>query len=99
MKKDIGITVVHETIYRFIYDNIKNQGKLYTYLRHKNKKYHKRSNDYMARGTIVDRVMIDEQPRIGDWEIDMVVGKDHKGFLVTVVDRKSKFTMIKGCYV
>ena len=103
MKKDIGITVVHETIYRFIYDNKKNRGKLYTYLRHKNKKYHKRSNDYMARGTIIDRVMIAKRPRIvekksriGDWEIDTVVGKDHKGFLVTVVDRKSKFTMIKG---
>jgi len=103
MKKDIGITVVHETIYRYIYNNKKNRGKLYTYLRHKNKKYHKRSNDYQARGTIIDRVMIDKRPkivekksRIGDWEIDTVVGKDHKGFLVTVVDRKSKFTMIKS---
>ena len=103
MKKDIGITVVHETIYRYIYANKANRGKLYTYLRHKNKKYHKRSNDYQARGTIIDRVMIAARPkivekksRIGDWEIDTVVGKDHKGFLVTVVDRKSKFTMIKN---
>ena len=103
MKQELGITVVHETIYRYIYNNKKNRGKLYTYLRHKNKKYHKRSNDYQARGTIIDRVLIDKRPkivekksRIGDWEIDTVVGKDHKGFLVTVVDRKSKFTMIKN---
>ena len=103
MKKDMGLTVVHERIYRYIYANKKNRGKLYTYLRHKNKKYHKRSNDYQARGTIIDRVMIAKRPkivekksRIGDWEIDTVVGKDHKGFLVTVVDRKSKFTMIKS---
>ena len=103
MKKDMSITVVHETIYRYIYANKANRGKLYKYLRHKNKKYHKRSNDYMARGTIIDRVMISNRPkivekksRIGDWEIDTVVGKDHKGFLVTVVDRKSKFTMIKS---
>ena len=103
MKQDKGITVVHETIYRYIYLNKANRGKLYKYLRHKNKKYHKRSNDYQARGTIIGRVMINKRPkivekksRIGDWEIDTVVGKDHKGFLVTVVDRKSKFTMIKG---
>jgi len=103
MKKDTGIYVVHETIYRYIYTNKKNGGKLYKYLRHKNKKYHSRSNDYMRRGTIIDRVMIDKRPkivekknRIGDLEIDTVVGKDHKGFLVTVVDRKSKFVIIKN---
>ena len=103
MKLDIGISIVHETIYRYIYSNKKNGGKLYQYLRHKNKKYHNRSNEYMARGTIIDRVMIDKRPkivekksRIGDWEIDTVVGKDHKGFLVTVVDRKSKFSIIKS---
>jgi len=103
MKLDTGVSVVHETIYRYIYANKKNGGKLYTSLRHKNKKYHCRSNNYMARGTIIDRVMINKRPkivekknRIGDLEIDTVVGKDHKGFLVTVVDRKSKFVLIKN---
>jgi len=103
MKLDTGVSVVHETIYRYIYTNKKNNGKLYKYLRHKNKKYHCRSNNYQARGTIIDRVMIDKRPkivekknRIGDLEIDTVVGKDHKGFLVTVVDRKSKFVLIKN---
>jgi IS30 family transposase len=103
MKKDTGVYVVHETIYRYIYENKKHGGRLYKYLRHKNKKYHCRSNDYMPRGTLIDRVMIDKRPqivekksRIGDLEIDTVVGKNHKGFLVTVVDRKSKFTLIKN---
>lgn len=103
MKLDTGISVVHETIYRYIYTNKKNGGKLYKYLRHKNKKYHHRSNDYQARGTIIDRVMIDKRPkvvekknRIGDLEIDTVIGKNHKGALVTVVDRKSKFVLIKN---
>jgi len=103
MKLDTGVSVVHETIYRYIYTNKRNGGKLYKYLRHKNKKYHCRSNDYQARGTIIDRVMIDKRPkivekknRIGDLEIDTVVGKNHKGFLVTVVDRKSKFVLIKN---
>jgi len=103
MKLDTGVSVVHETIYRYIYTNKKNGGKLYSYLRHKNKKYHHRSNDYKARGTIIDRIMIDKRPkvvekknRIGDLEIDTVIGKGHKGALVTVVDRKSKFVLIKN---
>ena len=102
MKIDIGIAIVHESIYRYIYTNKANGGKLYKYLRHKNKKYHKRSNEYKARGIIIDRVMIDKRPkiverksRIGDLEIDTVIGKNHIGALVTVVDRKSKFAIIK----
>ncbi len=103
MKIDIGITLVHETIYRYIYANKSNGGRLYKLLRHKNKKYHKRSNNYRARGTLIDRVMISKRPkivekksRIGDLEIDTVIGKNHVGALVTVVDRKSKFTLIKN---
>ena len=102
MKLDTGTTVHHETIYQFIYRNKKAGGKLYKCLRHKNQKYHCRSKEYQARGIIVDRVMIDKRPRvvdkkkrIGDLEIDTVIGKDHKGALVTVVDKSSKFTLIK----
>lgn len=102
MKLDIGQTISHETIYRFIYSNKANGGMLYKHLRHKNKKYHKRANQYQRRGIIKDRISIDQREkivdaksRIGDWEIDTVIGKDHKGALVTLVDRKSKFTLIK----
>ena len=54
------------------------------------------------RGQICNRVsidqhpdMVDEKSRIGDWEIDTVIGQNHKGALVTIVERKSKFTLIK----
>lgn len=100
--RDSGTSVCHETIYRYIYTNKANGGKLYTYLRHKNKKYHKRNNDYKARGTIIDRVMIDKRPlivetksRIGDLEVDTVIGTNASGVLVTIVDRKSKFLLVK----
>jgi IS30 family transposase len=33
--------------------------------------------------------------RIGDWETDTIIGKNHKGALVTAVERKSKFTCIR----
>jgi len=102
MKLDIGINICHETIYRYIYYNKSRGGRLYKHLRHKNKKYHNRSNVYQRRGIIIDRVSIDKRPkivekknRIGDFEIDTVIGRYHVGALVTIVDRKSKFTLIK----
>ncbi len=102
MKVDHGFTICHETIYRYIYYNKSRGGRLYKYLRHKNKKYHSRSNSYQRRGIIIDRISIDKRPkivekknRIGDFEIDTVIGRHHVGALVTVVDRKSKFTLIK----
>ena len=50
---------------------------------------------------IVDRVSIDERPkevdlkqRIGDWEVDTIVSRQHKDVLVTMVERYSKFALI-----
>jgi len=90
-------SVSHETIYRYILANKAAGGDLYTYLRHQAKPYRKRygKNDY--RGTIPNRVDIDERPqvvddkaRLGDWEADTVIGKGHKGVLVTLTERVSK---------
>ena len=63
MKMDIGLCICHETIYRYIYYNKSRGGRLYTYLRHKNKKYHSRSNSYQRRGIILDRISIDIAPK------------------------------------
>jgi len=103
MRIDTGMVVCHETIYRYIYINKTHGGRLYKFLRHKNKKYHNRSNKYQRRGTIIGRISIDKRPkvvekknRIGDFEIDTVIGRHHIGALVTIVDRKSKFTLIRN---
>ena len=40
--------------------------------------------------------VVEQKKRIGDLEIDTVIGKDHQGVLVTVVDRKSKLSLIKS---
>ncbi len=59
------------------------------------------ANSRDMRGMIKNRVGIEARPaiverkiRIGDWEGDTVVGKNHQGALVTLVDRKSKLTLI-----
>ena len=67
----------------------------------KGKAYQVRSKDKQAgRGFIKNRVSIDERPkivdhksRIGDWEIDLVIGKGHSAALVTIVERKTSFTV------
>jgi len=94
--------VSHETIYRYVQQDQEEGGTLYTHLRHKRKKYRKRYGSNEHRGRIKNRVSIDERPeiveqraRIGDFEIDTVIGKNHKQALVTIVDRHSKLTLIK----
>ena len=37
--------------------------------------------------------VVDDKSRIGDWEIDLVIGKGHSGALVTIVERKTSFTV------
>jgi IS30 family transposase len=97
-----GPAVSHERIYQHIWQD-KAQGRmLYKHLRIAGtKQRRKRRNSRDMRGTIKNRVGIEERPniverkiRIGDWEGDTVVGRNHQGALVTLVDRKSKLTLI-----
>ena len=75
-------------------------GTLYKHLRHKNKTYRKRYGSAHNRTGIPNRVDIEQRPqeadqrqRIGDWEADTIVGKNHKGALVTLDERKSKLRL------
>ena len=90
--------ISHESIYRHVWADKQAGGDLYTYLRRQGKKYDKRRNGKSTRGHIKNRVSIDERPqvvddkaRIGDWEIDTVIGKGHSGALVTIVERGNEF--------
>ncbi|STX81279.1 IS30B/C/D transposase [Legionella busanensis] len=38
---------------------------------------------------------MDEKGRIGDWEIDTIIGKNRKHAVVSIVERKTKFTILK----
>jgi IS30 family transposase len=97
-----GPAVSHERIYQHIWQDKAGGGILYKHLRiGGTKQRRKRRNSRDMRGTIKNRVGIQERPdiverkiRIGDWEGDTVVGKNHQGALVTLVDRKSKLTLI-----
>jgi len=100
--KTQGIDMVsHERIYQFIWLDKKHGGGLYQHLRHGSKKYRKRYGKNDNRGRIKGRVSIDQRPEIvhdknrtGDWEMDLIVGKYHKGTVLTMVERKTGFTLL-----
>ena len=94
-----GIPIVcHETIYQYVYKETEAGNKLTHLLRHEVPRRKKRTGKNSKRGQIADRVSIEERPeivndrnRLGDYEIDLVIGKGHKQAVVTVVDRTSRF--------
>jgi IS30 family transposase len=94
--------ISHEWIYQFILKDKQNGGNLYKHLRHQHKKYRKRYGSPKRNGPIKNRRFIDERPtivddkkRIGDWEIDTIIGKNQKQAIVTIVERVSKKTVLK----
>ena len=94
--------ISHERIYQFIWQDKSTGGDLYTNLRTGHKKCRRRYGSGKAVfQTIKNRVLIDQRPevinnrlRYGDWEIDTIVGKNNKGAIVTLVERKSAFTLM-----
>ena len=97
LKQVDGISLHHETIYRFILANKKQKGMLYKQLRHQGKKYRKRYGHPNNRTGIPNRVDIDERSDkinnreiFGHWEADTIIGKGHQGAIVTLDERISK---------
>jgi IS30 family transposase len=91
--------VSHETIYKIIRKDKTDGGTLYKHTRHR-LKHRKRPVDKKIH--IKNRVSIDQRPdivntkeRFGNWEIDTIVGKDNKGAIVTMVERKTAFMMME----
>jgi IS30 family transposase len=102
LKKANNVLISYETVYRHIWRDKQAGGELYRHLRRKGKRYQSRSQSNAGRGHIKNRVSIDERPvivdeksRVGDWEIDLVIGKGHSGALVTIVERATSFTVSK----
>jgi IS30 family transposase len=91
-----------ERIYQFVWKDKKNGGLLYKHLRTKGKKYKKRGNINNGRVQIVGRVDISQKPKIvekkerfGDLEIDLVIGANHKGALLTINDRATRMLKMR----
>ena len=90
----------HETMYRYIWEEKRRGGKLYLNLRGARKKRRKRYGRKDSRGRLAGKRMIQERPevveersRLGDWEMDTVMGKG-KACVLTLLERKSGYVLI-----
>jgi len=96
-----GIPMVsHETIYKIIRINRANGGDLYKNCRHKLKHRTRpvggKSLVIKDKRSIDDRPgVVDERSRIGDLEVDTIVGPANRGAILTIVDRKSGFLFLR----
>jgi IS30 family transposase len=90
--------ISHERIYQYVWADKKAKGSLFTHLRRKGRKYRKRGSAKDSRGIIKERVDISQRPaiveekiRLGDLEIDTIIGKNHRGAILTINDRVSSY--------
>ncbi len=101
LKRNTDIQVSPERIYQYIYVDKRAGGSLYKHLRCQ-KKRRKRYGGYDRRGKLPNRRSIEERPdivdqrqRIGDWEVDTMIGKGHRQAIVTLTERKSRFALLR----
>jgi len=97
LRLDHGRSLSPETVYRFVLKEKQQEGQLYRGLRHQAKPRRKRYGAKDDRGTIPGRVemadrpaVVDTRSRVGDWEADVSIGKDHHGAIVTLAARRSR---------
>ena len=100
LKKEQGLGISHEWIYQYVLQDKWAGGELYRHLRCQ-KQRRKRYGQYERRGQLLNCTSIEERPalvnrrqRLGDWEVDTLIGKRHKQAMVTLTERKSRFTLL-----
>lgn len=100
--------ISHEWLYHWIWTSKhgnkrkdRRYKRLYKHLKH-GKRRRKRGNIKDSRGIILNRVAIEQRPkivskrrRLGDIEVDLMMGKNHKGALLVMTDRACLHTHIK----
>jgi IS30 family transposase len=95
------LSISHETIYRYIWQDKGQGGTLHQLLRGACKQRRKRYRSKDSRGRLVGKrhiserpVAIEERQSIGHWEIDTVMGHGDKHCIVTMVERTTGYILI-----
>jgi IS30 family transposase len=101
LKENYGLQISHEWIYQHILMDKQAGGDLHRHLRCQ-KKRRKRYGSYDRRGRLKNRVSIDERPvivdtrqRLGDWEVDTIIGKGHRQAIVSLTERKARLALLR----
>jgi len=91
-----------ETIYKFILEDRKNGGELWKNLRRSGRHRKKRFPSEDRRGKIKNTRSIskrskkaNKRQKLGHWERDLMIGKNHESAVLAIVDRKSRFNKFR----
>ncbi len=102
LRKKKRLYISHETIYKYILRDKKKGGDLYQHLRIMTKQNRKRYNSHDSRGILRGKRHISKRPKgvenrrtLGHWEGDTMIGKDLHHCLLTMVERKSGYLVIR----
>jgi len=94
--------ISYETIYRYIWRDKRLGGELYKHLRQATKKRRKRYGAHDSRGVMAGKRRLEERPRSaenrsrrGHFEMDTVLGRGSKHCILTLVDRKTGYLIIR----
>ena len=97
-----ALSISTESIYLYIYKNNTDNSGLIRHLRCQKRNRKRYASGRQRRGSLKDRTCIEQRPaivdaksRLGDWEGDTMIGAAHKGALVTLAERKSRYTLVK----
>lgn len=101
LKQKRLLHISHETIYRYVWNDMLRGGSLHRFLRGARKQRRKRYGAYDSRGRLAGKRHISERPaaaenrsRIGHLEGDTMIGGADKHCVLTMVDRKTGYVFI-----
>ena len=94
--------ISHQSIYSWVWQDKAGGGSFYRHLRWSRKKRRKKYGSQLHKLKLRDRIsitrrpqVVDDRRRYGDWEGDTMQGKDRRGYLLTQVERKSGYLLIR----
>lgn len=100
LEKEGHGSVSHEWIYQHVWSDKEAGGDLWEHLRCDHR-YRTQYGSEDRRGRLGNRTSIEQRPdevdetsRVGDWEADTIIGKNHQGALLTLVERSTKYALI-----
>ena len=101
-REDSCCRISHVTIYSWLREDRSSGGAYWQHLRQSRRRRRKKHGSSQKNFVIHGKVSIEARPeivdlrsRLGDWEGDLVQGKDSKSYLVTLVERSSGYLLFK----
>ena len=97
---DAEMRISHTSIYKWLKADKRGGGRWYRFLRqarHRRRRYGQKTKRYLVEGKVsIEKrpKVVDRRQRKGDWEGDLMQGKDRKSYLLTYTERKTGLLLL-----